>query len=144
MEHASWSLASTLLWLRPDEPLVISLGSGIVVPVTLFAFNNLLVVTWPDRDADAAVEKNTLATRLKPEPLRFIHGGCTLLSFTGLMLINFPSLVVSSSLIAYPLMAMGWYTFTRREISRGTIWALHLLIVAQSLAWLYLGMGGIV
>ena len=113
-----------------------------VVPVTLFAFNNLLVVTWPDRDADAAVEKNTLATRLKPETLRLIHGGCTLLSFSGLMLINFPSLVVWSSLIAYPLMAMGWYTYTRREISGGTIWVLHLLIVAQSLAWLYLDMEG--
>ena len=143
---------NTLLgaWLLPYFGFVqmsLSLSPWVlvsVVPVTLFAFNNLLVVTWPDRDADAAVEKNTLAPRLKPETLRLIHGGCMLLSFSGLMLINFPSLVVWSSLIAYPLMAMGWYTDTRREISGGTIWALHLLIVAQSLAWLYLGMEGII
>jgi len=115
-----------------------------VLPITLFAFNNLLAVTWPDRVADAVVGKNTLATRLKPGTLRFMHGCCTLLSLAGLMLINLPSLVVWSSLVAYPVMAIGWYNYTRREVSGATVWALHLLIVAQTLAWLYLGIRGIV
>jgi len=47
-----------------------------VLPVTFFAFNNLLAVTWPDRKADAEVGKNTLATRLKPGTLKTLHGSC--------------------------------------------------------------------
>lgn len=115
-----------------------------ILPVTFFAFNNLLAITWPDREADAVVGKNTLATRLKPGTLKALHGSCILLSFAGLTLSELSPLVVRSSLIAYPAMALGWYTYTRRRVSEGTIWALYLLIVAQTLAWFYLGISGIV
>ena len=115
-----------------------------ILPVTFFAFNNLLAITWPDREADAVVGKNTLATRLTPRTLTALHGSCILLSFAGLTLSGLPPLVVRSSLIAYPVMALGWYTYTRREVSKSTIWALYLLIVAQTLAWFYLGIRGIV
>jgi len=112
-----------------------------VLPVTFFAFNNLLAVTWPDREADAVVGKNTLATRLRAtQKLRNMVRE-TSLSVNDFI---FPLFVVRSSLIAYPVMALGWYTYTRREVSEGTIWALYLLIVAQTLAWFYLGIRGIV
>lgn len=110
-----------------------------VLPVTLFAFNNLLAVTWPDRDADKKVGKLTLATRVSHETLKKLHGLCTLLSLIILLVIDLPHIVVWSSLISYPLMAFGYRSYGLKEISKETIWALFLLIVAQTVAWFYLG-----
>lgn len=110
-----------------------------VLPVTFFAFNNLLAVTWPDREADRSVGKNTLTTRLDPRILKIFHLVCTILSFVLLLIIELPLLVFKSSLIAYPLMIMGFFSYTRREISGETIFALHLLITVQIISWMILG-----
>ena len=143
---------NTLLgaWLLPYFGFVQMSGSlapwvlVAVLPVTFFAFNNLLAVTWPDRKADAEVGKNTLATRLKPGTLKTLHGSCILLSLASFTLNGNPPLVMWSSLVAYPLMAHGWLTYTRGEVTGSTIWGLHILIIAQTLAWFYLGLRGIV
>lgn len=143
---------NTLLgaWFLPYFGFVQMSGSlapwvlGAVLPVTFFAFNNLLAVTWPDREADAAVGKNTLATRLRPGTLKTLYGSCILLSLASLTLNRLSPLVIRSSLVAYPLMVLGWFTYTRRDVTGSTIWGLHTLIVTQTLAWLYLGVRGIV
>jgi 1,4-dihydroxy-2-naphthoate octaprenyltransferase len=110
-----------------------------VLPVTLFAFNNMLAVTWPDREADKKVGKNTLATWVTLGTLKALHGLCTVTSLVILLMIGFPRVVVYASLVSYPLMALGWRSYGVKEISVETIWALYLLIVAQTLAWFYLG-----
>jgi 1,4-dihydroxy-2-naphthoate octaprenyltransferase len=140
-------LLNTLLgaWLLPFFGFVqISKTTGFwvfwaVLPVTFFAFNNLLAVTWPDRKADQMVGKNTLATRLEPWVLKMLYLICTILSFVVLLSIELPFLVFKLSLIAYPLMLLGWYNFTRKEISIETVFALHILIAVQILGWIILG-----
>ena len=110
-----------------------------ILPVTLFAFNNMLAVTWPDRVADKKVGKLTLATRFAPGTLKTLHGLCTGLSLVLLLVIGLPRIVVLVSLISYPLMVLGWKSYGVKEISGETIWGLYLLIVGQTLAWFYLG-----
>jgi 1,4-dihydroxy-2-naphthoate octaprenyltransferase len=111
----------------------------VVLPVTFFAFNNLLAVTWPDREADRMIGKNTLATRLDSRSLKMIHGVCTILSLVVLLTMELPRLVVRSSLVAYPLMVLGWVSYTRKVISSETIFGLHLLIVVQIFSWIIIG-----
>ncbi|WP_266080850.1 prenyltransferase [Haladaptatus caseinilyticus] len=48
-----------------------------LVPFTAIVFVNLLDTTWPDRTADAAVGKNTLATRWSARRLRTLYTYCT-------------------------------------------------------------------
>jgi 1,4-dihydroxy-2-naphthoate octaprenyltransferase len=110
-----------------------------VLPVTFFAFNNLLAVAWPDRKADQKVGKNTLATRFDPRVLKMLHAICTTLSMVVLVIIELPLLVFKSSLIAYPLMILGWFTYTKKEISTETIYGLHLLITVQIISWMFIG-----
>ncbi len=111
-----------------------------VLPVTFLAFNNLLGVTWPDRAADQAVGKKTLATRLEPSTLRKLYLTCTILSFATLLVTEYPSPVFALSLIAYPLSAIGWRGYTKKEGAGWTVSATHTLIVAQIVAWLYHGL----
>lgn len=121
-------------------PLVLRM----VIPVTFLAFNNLLAVTWPDRKADAAVGKRTLATRLNPRLLRILHGWCILMSAAALAAGGLPRIVQVASVLAYPLAVHGWLRYTRNEVAEGTVWGLHLLIVAQTVAWLVVGSRAII
>lgn len=111
----------------------------LVMPVTLFAFNNMLAVTWPDREADGNVGKMTLATRVSPVTLKHVHGLCTALSLGALLMTGIPRTVKVASLVSYPLMILGWRSYTDKEITGETIWGLYLLIVCQTLAWFYIG-----
>ncbi|MBT3283406.1 hypothetical protein HN807_09485 [Candidatus Bathyarchaeota archaeon] len=49
--------------------------------------------------------------------LKTIHGVCILLSLGSLVFGGLPLIVVWSSIIAYPLMAVRWLNYMRREIS---------------------------
>ena len=111
-----------------------------VLPVTFLAFNNLLGVTWSDRAADQAVGKKTLATRLEPSTLRTLYLICAILSFAALLITDYPPPVFALSLIAYPLSAMGWRGYTKKEGAGWTVSATHTLIVAQIVAWIYHGL----
>jgi len=85
------------------------------------------------------VGKFTLATRVAPGILKVLHGVCIVSSLILLLVIGLPRIVVYASLVSYPLMALGWRSYGSKEISGETIWGLYLLIVAQTLAWFYLG-----
>jgi hypothetical protein len=64
---------------------------------------------------------------------------CATLSFIVLLIIELPFLVFKLSLIAYPIMYVGWFNYTRKKISVETIFALHILIFVQIIAWVILG-----
>ena len=112
-----------------------------MTPFTLLAYNNLLAVTWPDREADGTVGKKTLAVQWEPRTLRFLHWSVFILSvgnmgyYAGL----FPLPVIYVSIPCYILALYGCLTYTRVEICVGSIWGMTFMMVLQSLAWLWYG-----
>lgn len=109
------------------------------VPLTLVVTVNLLATTWPDRAADAAVGKRTLATRWPPGRLRGLFGLLTGAGFAALVaqgLGPWPTLVVAAGLSVAPLLAVGFTWYTRRESPLPTVAAMAWLVVAQLGAWL--------
>lgn len=112
------------------------------LPLTLFVSANLLATTWPDRAADAAVGKRTLATRWTPARLRSTFG---LLATAALAVLTFqalgpgPLVVAFAGLSAAPLLLAGLVTYTRRESPLATVAAMVWLVVAQLGAWLLVG-----
>jgi len=110
----------------------------VFLPFALLDFLNLLAVTWPDRQADSQVGKRTLATRWSPTALRGVYGltaGGFLLSLFLLYDAILPPLVVGYSLAALPLVAVGAWTYTRRERPDAVVTAMTVLLLAQMLAW---------
>jgi 1,4-dihydroxy-2-naphthoate octaprenyltransferase len=115
---------------------------AICLPFTLLVFVNLLATGWADREADAAVGKRTLATRLAPASLRGLHG---LVSLSALLLLLgsaawlVPLPVVLAGLTAGPVLAFGWWRFTRVHAPYATSNAMVVLLFAQMAAWYALG-----
>ena len=112
------------------------------LPFFLMCFNNLLVVMWPDRLADAKVGKMTLATLWSEERLRLLYGACAATSFTLLLLLTgsvVPFSVFAASLLSLPLVLHGYSTYTRNEVSSSTVYAMVVVMIAQSIAWIAQG-----
>lgn len=112
----------------------------VCVPFFSLVFVNLLDTTWVDREADGAVGKNTLATRLSVARLRALYllgvgvwlG--SLLLFWGWVL---PTPVAVASLVATPLVVWGALWYTRERSPFPTVAAMVLTAVAQTAAWLW-------
>jgi 1,4-dihydroxy-2-naphthoate octaprenyltransferase len=108
------------------------------LPFGCVVFVNLLATTWPDREADAAVGKATLATRLSPRRLRALYVAGVVA--TGALLAGFhggpvPALVCWASLLAVPPLVWGAATYTRRRSPLPTVVAMVTLAAAQAGAW---------
>lgn len=109
------------------------------LPLTLFVTANLLATTWPDRAADAAVGKRTLATRWPPSRLRLLFALLTAAAVAILVvqaLAPGPLVVALAGLSAVPLLGIGLAWYTRRESPLPTVAAMVWLVVAQLGAWL--------
>jgi len=112
------------------------------LPLTIFVTANLLATTWPDRAADAAVGKRTLATRWSPRRLRTLFALLAIAAVAVLVLQAVgpgPLVVALAGLSAVPLLAVGLATYTRRESPFPTVAAMVWLVVAQLAAWLVVG-----
>jgi 1,4-dihydroxy-2-naphthoate octaprenyltransferase len=104
----------------------------------LLCFNNLLAVTWPDRWADAKVGKMTLATRWRAEDLRRLHIYVGALSLSMLFFMAgriIPVKVVIGSLLSIPFILSGYNKYTRERLTLGPIYAMMVMIIAQSATW---------
>ena len=125
----------------------VSIAGGDVDPFAVAAFGplmlvvvaNLLATTWPDRVADAAVGKRTLATRWPANRLRrayaAVAGAASMLlviSIVGPL----PVWVALAGLTALPFLVWGHHAYTRRESPLPTVVAMSWLIGAQLVAWL--------
>lgn len=109
------------------------------VPLALVVTANLLATTWPDRAADAAVGKRTLATRWPPGRLRALFGllagsAVAVLAGQGLAA-AWPPLVAAAGLSATPLLVVGLAWYTHRESPLPTVAAMVWLVLAQLGAW---------
>lgn len=110
----------------------------IVMPFTLVVFVNLLDTTWPDRQADAAVGKRTLATRWSPDRLRLLYGLTATIAFALLVPLAWvavPVQVAVASLIALPFIVWGWLRYTRTRSPFPTVAGMVLLAIVQTLGW---------
>jgi 1,4-dihydroxy-2-naphthoate octaprenyltransferase len=112
---------------------------AVFLPFAALDFSNLLATTWPDRRADAAVGKRTLATRWPASRLRLAHafGGALcvglllVLTVTGVA----PLAVGLAGLSATPLILWGIAGYTRRESPAPTVAAMLGLAALLFLGW---------
>lgn len=109
------------------------------LPFGMLVFVNLLATTWPDRKADAAVGKFTLATRWSVTRLRVLHAGAAFgailisLLLAGVVL---PPVVVLSGLLVIPILAWSVIAYTRSFSPFPSVAAMVLFLLAQLTGWL--------
>jgi 1,4-dihydroxy-2-naphthoate octaprenyltransferase len=108
------------------------------VPFALVVLLNLFATQWPDREADAAAGKRTLAVRWSAARLRlaylavFAAAGLSVLLLWPAVL---PGRVAAVSLLPVPLLVWGWWGYTRRRVPWPTVSGMVLLALAQLAAW---------
>ena len=108
------------------------------VPFVALVFANMLETQWPDRHADGAVGKETLAVRWSATRLRALYLLAVVTAMLSLPLLAgsvLPPLVAWSSFVVVPLLAWGSLRFTRREVPLPAVVAMVLLAVVQLVTW---------
>lgn len=108
------------------------------LPFGMLVFINLLATTWPDRQADAAVGKRTLATRRPTVHLRILYllamvsAFALLLAYTGWLI---PLNVTVASFLALPVAIWGSITYTRWHTPLPTVAAMAFMLIVQVVMW---------
>jgi 1,4-dihydroxy-2-naphthoate octaprenyltransferase len=108
------------------------------LPFAFLVFANLLATQWPDREADGAVGKRTLATRLSAGSIRRLSTVVVASAYGSLLALwgsVLPTPVVGASLLVVPLSAWGLLTVTRRRVPLPPVAAMVALCLVQLLAW---------
>jgi 1,4-dihydroxy-2-naphthoate octaprenyltransferase len=109
-----------------------------VLPFALLVLLNLFATQWPDREADAAVGKQTLAVRWSARRLRRAYAVIAALAGVSLFVLHpavLPTPVVLASLPVAPLLVWAGYGYTRRAVPWPTVAAMVTLAVLQFGAW---------
>jgi len=115
-----------------------------VVPFTVLVGCNLLATHWPDRNADAAVGKRTLAVRWSPRGLRrayWLLAGAAVLSTVGLAGPVLPVPVAAAQAVALPALLWGGLVLTRQRSPFPAVLAMVLHAGASTVAWWWLALG---
>ncbi|OSP07248.1 prenyltransferase [Halorubrum ezzemoulense DSM 17463] len=108
------------------------------LPFGATVFVNLLETTWPDRRADAAVGKRTLATRWSPRRLRAAYalGGATAAVATvALVGRALPPVVAAATLLPLVGLVPGYRQFTRREEPLPAVATMVAMAATTTVAW---------
>ncbi|PSP27043.1 1,4-dihydroxy-2-naphthoate octaprenyltransferase [Halobacteriales archaeon QH_2_65_14] len=108
------------------------------IPFFLVVWLNLFATQWPDREADAAVGKRTLAVRWSPRRLRRAYVGIALAAALSVVALHgavLPTVLVLASVAVTPLLIWGAWGYTRRHVPWPTVSAMVALVVLQCLAW---------
>ncbi|QAU11538.1 prenyltransferase [Halorubrum sp. BOL3-1] len=108
------------------------------VPFALVVFVNLLETQWPDRRADAAVGKRTLATRWSPRRLRAVYGLASLAAAGSAVALGgrvLPSVVTVGTLVPMVGLVPGYHRFTRREEPLPAVATMVVTAATTTVAW---------
>jgi len=125
------------------------------VPFFLLVFLNLFEVHWPDREADAAVGKRTLAVRWSPGRLRAAYAAVAVAAGVSVIALSpalpavlagtplpapfspapLPGVVAAASALVAPLVVWGWLGYTERHLPWPGVFAMVGLAALQFLAW---------
>ncbi|MCU4750614.1 prenyltransferase [Halobacteria archaeon AArc-curdl1] len=113
----------------------------VCLPFALVVFVNLLATQWPDRVADAAVGKRTLAVRFSSRRLKRLYSLSCLAAFALLITLRYPlelvpTTVFVATLPVSPFLVWGWYVFTDQESPFPTVTAMVVLLFIQIFGWL--------
>lgn len=115
-----------------------------VVPFTLVVGCNLLATHWPDRQADAAVGKRTVAVRWSPVRLRITYA---VLAVCAAVLVVFlrlewslPLLVALAHLPALPFLVWGGVVLTRQRSPFPAVAAMVVLAASTTVAWWWIAL----
>lgn len=108
-------------------------------PFAMLAFLNLLATHWADREADRAVGKLTLVTKLSIPQLRILY----LLTMVGAYTwvywhSQYPPLVKLSSFIVVPLSVWGFVSFTKQHNPAPSVFAMVAFLLIQIISWGYI------
>ena len=108
------------------------------VPFFLVVLLNLFATQWPDREADGAVGKRTLAVQWPRRRLRVAYVAIALVAALSVVVLQpqvLPVPVAAASAVPAPLLVFGAYGYTRRHVPWPTVSAMVLLAAAQFAAW---------
>jgi len=108
-------------------------------PFAMFAFVNLLATHWADRQAERAVGKFTLVTKLSIPRLRLLY----LLTVLGAYMwiywySQYPPLVKLGSFIVVPVSVWGFVSFTKQHNPAPSVFAMVAFLLVQIISWGYL------
>jgi len=110
------------------------------LPFALVVFVNLLETQWPDRRADAAVGKRTLATRWSADRLRLAYGLGSLAAAGSAVALAFfdavfPRVVMLGTVLPMVGLVPGYYRFTRREEPLPAVVTMVLVAAGSTIGW---------
>jgi len=108
------------------------------LPLTAAVFVNLLATTWPDREADAAVGKRTLATRWSRTALRRTYAAGLAVGVGSLgvgVAHGLPIRLAAAHVAVAPLFAWGYRDYTRRESPLPTVLAMVAVVALELVLW---------
>jgi len=111
------------------------------LPFALLVLLNLFATQWPDREADAAVGKQTLAVRWSARRLRVTYTTVAVLAGVVVLALHpvvLPTPVVLASLPVAPLVGYAAHGYTRRRLPWPSVTAMVGLAVLQFAAWAWL------
>ena len=114
------------------------------VPFALVVFVNLLETQWPDRRADAAVGKRTLATRWSPDRLRAAYGlGSLAAAGSAVALAGRVVLFVVAAGTLVPMLGLvpGYRRYTRREVPLPAVVTMVVTAALTTAAWAAVAVG---
>jgi 1,4-dihydroxy-2-naphthoate polyprenyltransferase len=111
---------------------------GAFAPFALVDYANVMATAWPDREADRAVGKLTLAARWPARRLQMAFVGSLLaagLLMVGLTDRSVPVSVALASVMVIPLAAVATLQFTKSESPFWAVATMVALIAVQLVAW---------
>ena len=116
-----------------------------VVPFTLVVVCNLFATHWPDRKADAAVGKRTLAVRWSPRRLRRAYAVVAVaagISVVALWLADVvPDVVVLAHFTPLPFLVWGGVVLTKQRSPLPAVLAMVVLALTATVGWWWAGIG---
>ncbi len=108
-------------------------------PFAMLAFVNLLATHWADREADRAIGKYTLVTKLSVPLLRILYLLMMLGAYTWVYWHSqYPPLVKLSSFIVVPLSVWGFVSFTKQHNPAPSVFAMVAFLLVQIISWGFL------
>ena len=112
--------------------------AAVSVPFFLVVLLNLFATQWPDREADAAVGKRTLAVRWPRRRLRAAYTLVGVAAAGSLLALHpdpLPTPVALGSLVAVPPLVVGWAGYTSRRVPWPTVTGMVALAAGQFAGW---------